>query len=339
MLTAAVCFLSVYGCSRKDTQQSNSIDRTVVEVMTASVVERPEVFRISGQLVHAAEALASFKTDGIIQTIHVDIGDRFRKGQILALLDTTEIAAITGIAAEVHMKRERDYKRIEKLYRDSVATLEQMQDAATAMKTAEADEKRAVFNLEYSMIRAPFDGVVAARLANAGELTKAGMPIFRLVESGEEMTVKLSVPARFINNIQAGDTVELSFEELKEHGSGIIHEIGAVANRGTGHYPIEVRFKAEPRFHEGMIVRGNVKGPLRKCIKLPAAALVSGDEDRGKIYIAEDGKALLREVEFIGFERDSILISAGLPDGSQVIVAGAGFLRDGSAISLGETPQ
>jgi RND family efflux transporter MFP subunit len=310
-----------------------------VESMVIRESQRPEVYAVSGRIAPAEELYASFKTGGFIEELLAEEGDSFQSGTLLARLDTTEIAAFVRVAVEHRAKLERDQVRIEKLYAEKVVSLEQLQDLRTTLESARADERRARFTLERSAIHAPFSGVVASRMVNTGEMIEAGQPVLRLVERKNKLLARVAVPARFIPAIALGDFVELIFKEVDYTTRGAISEVGAVAKPGTGHYEIEITFPADPLLREGMAVRAEIPGPLQSVIALPTSALVSGNQDRGRVFVVSDSHASLVSVDFVGLSGDSILVKASLPAGSRIITAGAGFLRDGSRIEIVETIQ
>ncbi|MBU0693018.1 efflux RND transporter periplasmic adaptor subunit [bacterium] len=335
LILIAASLLITAGC-KQTPAQVNEAPVYKVRVMEVKAMPRAELYSVSGRVMHSDETFASFKTGGILQKLLVDEGDSFTKGQLLAMLDTTEIAAIARTALGYRDKLERDHARIEKLYEEKVVSLEQLQDITTALNTARADAQRAEFNLQRSMIRAPFDGIVAMRMKNEGEMVDSGHPVFRLVEINNRLIAKVTVPARFVNSLSIGDSVKLAFDEAGIEKTGAISELGAVALPGTGHYEVEISFAVDPQLREGMAVRAFIPGPEQSAIALPTSALVTGDKDRGRIYLAVDSLAQLVPVEFIGFEDDSVLIKATLPSGSKVVTEGAGFLRDGARLQIVE---
>jgi multidrug efflux pump subunit AcrA (membrane-fusion protein) len=87
------------------------------------------VITASGLLSTENEARLSFKISGIIEKIFVKEGDRVRKGQLLATLKSTEIASQVQQVQLTVEKAQRDYQRANNLYKDSVVTLEQLQNA------------------------------------------------------------------------------------------------------------------------------------------------------------------------------------------------------------------
>jgi RND family efflux transporter MFP subunit len=332
-LLAIGFIFALTGCKQEPVVE-NTAPIYKVRVLSVQAEPRAEIYQVSGRVEHSDELFASFKTGGIMQRLLVDEGDSFKKDHLLAMLDTTEIGAIARTALEYRDKLERDHERIEKLHDEKVVSLEQLQNIKTALAAARADAQRAEFNLHRSLIRAPFDGVVAMRMANEGEMIEAGHPVFRLVEVNEHLVAKVTVPARFVNSLAVGESVKLLVDEVGIESVGTISELGAVALPGTGHYELEIAFAANSELREGMAVRAFIPGPESPIIALPTSALVTGDEDRGQVYLAVDSLARLFSVDFIGFENDSVLIKTSLPQNSKVITEGAGFLRDGARIQI-----
>ncbi|MBK8884570.1 MAG: biotin/lipoyl-binding protein [Bacteroidales bacterium] len=104
----------------------------------------------SGQFTTDDETMLSFKTGGIVDRIYVKEGDKIRKGQLLATLDLTEISSQVNQSQIAYEKAARDYNRIENLQKDSVASLEQLQNSKTGLELAKQQLAAAKFNLQYS---------------------------------------------------------------------------------------------------------------------------------------------------------------------------------------------
>ena len=146
------------------------------------------------------ETLLSFKNGGIIDRIYVKEGDFVKKGQLLATLNMTELNAKTAQVSSAMEKAQRDYKRAEQLYRDSVATLEQFQNAKTGLEVIEQDWKTIEFNREFSQIKARSDGYILAKLQSEGEIVGPGMPVFMANGVGDWI-VKIGVSDKEWNDI------------------------------------------------------------------------------------------------------------------------------------------
>src|SRR5690554_8160315 len=143
------------------------------------------VVEATGMFTTDDETLLSFKNGGIIERIYVKEGDFVKKGQMLASLNRTEINAKAEQLKAALAKAERDYQRAEQLYKDSVATLEQFQNAKTGLDVIEQDWNTLQFNLRYSQIYANTDGYILLKLSQEGQIVGPGMPIFQMNGAGK----------------------------------------------------------------------------------------------------------------------------------------------------------
>ena len=119
----AIILISV-SCSNR---HQKPVSREQLRVRVTKVIKDTMSLPVhtSGILVSSEEMKLSFKTGGIVEKIFVREGDRVKKGDILASLNLSEIKANAEQARNVYDKAQRDLKRVENLFRDSAATLEQ----------------------------------------------------------------------------------------------------------------------------------------------------------------------------------------------------------------------
>ena len=123
-------------CNQAEPTSTQAEDRIPVRTLSLMTDTMSQTFSVSGQFTTDDETLLSFKTGGVIQRILVNEGDAVKKGQLMATLHLTEINAATTQARLALEKAQRDFDRASNLYRDSVATLEQWQNARTALDIA-----------------------------------------------------------------------------------------------------------------------------------------------------------------------------------------------------------
>ena len=156
---------------------------TPVRIQQASQGPAIPPIDTSGIVTNKNEMRLSFKMGGLVRRIHVQEGDVVKQGQRLAEIELTEVNAQVEQARQMAEKAARDLKRGENLYADQVISLEQLQDLRTQAAMAEASFKSAQFNLGYSVIVAPRDGVVLRKLVEERELVPAGNPVLVFGES------------------------------------------------------------------------------------------------------------------------------------------------------------
>src|SRR5699024_7498802 len=131
-------------------------------------------------------------------------------GQLLATVKGIEVKAASKQAGLAYEKAKRDYRRAENLYRDSVVTLEQMQNAKTAFEVAKQQKNTADFNLRHSEIRAAKNGYVLKRYLNPGQLAAPGTPV--LLISGattDQWLFKTSLSDAQWASLQVGDSAKI----------------------------------------------------------------------------------------------------------------------------------
>ena len=110
---------------------------TKVKVVNLEIKNEPLPVYATGVLASKSQALLSFKVGGVIDEVLIDEGQSFQKGRVLAKLELNEISARVKQAEEGVKKLKRDLVRVQRLYSDRVATLEQVQDLSTALSVAE----------------------------------------------------------------------------------------------------------------------------------------------------------------------------------------------------------
>jgi len=231
----------------------NTPPETVIPVQMANVVPAGQDATVtaSGTLGAKDEVTLSFKIGGIVGRVLVDDGARVKRGQVLAALDQREIDAMLAKARAGAEKARRDAQRVERLYKDSVATLAQWQDVQTARDAAEADLRAARVNHEYSTITAPAEGVVLMRIASAGQMVGAGAPVIQFASKARGSVLRAGVPDRDAVRLAVGDPAEVAFDAVPgKVFRGKVTQVGASADPRTGVYVIESRWSVFKRCHQ-----------------------------------------------------------------------------------------
>src|SRR6266446_7822800 len=136
--------LVLAACGRGRAVAPPAGDAVVVRVAPVSVDRIAPPVTASGTLGAKEEVTLSFKVGGVVSRIFVDEGRAVRAGDTLAELDLSEIDAAVARARSAAEKAERDLTRARRLYADSVATLEQAQNAQTGRDVAHAELETAV---------------------------------------------------------------------------------------------------------------------------------------------------------------------------------------------------
>jgi len=330
-------------CARSDAAEISAGAAPVpVVVAPAQSVSAAQPIVMTGTLGAKEEMPLSFKIGGVVSRVSAEPGQAVRIGTVLAELAPTEIAAEVEKAHQARAKAERDLARARALYRDSVATLEQMQDAATAFEVAESNVRIAEFNRQYAVVRAPSAGIVLAREVEPGQLVAPGTPVVRFRTDRRGLVVRGGLSDRDAVKLRSGDQASVQFDAFPdERFSGHVTQIAMGATSGTGTYEIEVAI--DPRGHtlaSGLV--GHVELLPRTTGKVPTVpvqAILEAHGDSATVFTlsADRTRAVRRRVHVGTLNGDRITVLGGLDRGVEVVTAGAAWLADGALVKLSAT--
>lgn len=336
-----VLLIMLIGCKANDTSTEFKIDETIlVSVIPIEKGVGSSQTEASGLFSTDDETLLSFKNGGIINHIYVNEGDKVKKGQLLAALDMTELNAKERQLKAAMNKAERDYNRAEKLYKDSVATLEQFQNAQTALEVVKQDYNTIEFNLKHSQIRANVDGYILLKLANEGQVVGPGMPIFQINGAGQaNWIVKVGVSDFQWANLKEGDSALISTDALpKPIPAKIIRKSeGLDPNSGTFTVSVRPINSKGLKVASGMFARVTIYGQSADAWYVSYNALLDGNKGTGAVFVTNDKKTVKRVPVKIGsIQKDNVMITSGLEDYKYLIVSGSPYLKEGSKIKVVE---
>lgn len=333
--------LMLAGCM--DSAPKDAAEPAVV-VKTTRVRDTTVVFtvRTAGKLAPKSESKLSFKTGGIIQKIMVDEGQSVRKDQLLAQLNLEEINSKVNQAELALNKAERDYERAGNLYRDSVVTMEQFENAGTALEVARSNASIAHFNLQYSAIHAPANGKILKRIAESNEIIAPGHPVFLFASTGSSWVVRANLTDRDIVRVSMYDSAHVRFDAYPgEVFSGRISEIGTSADPYTGTYEVEIQLGRRPeKLVSGFIAKADIfPAALEKYVVIPVASLIDGSGITGYVMVLVDQQPERRKIKILTVNDYGVVVQEGLYPGDELIVEGAQYIKAGSRIKVEASGQ
>ncbi len=313
---------------------------TITRVRSVGIVSETISIPVhsSGFLATSEEMKLSFKAGGIVAAINVSEGDRVKKDDILAGLNLLEIKANVNIATNGYEKALRDWTRAKNLYADTVATLEQFQNASTALDIAKSNLEIARFNLRHSVIKAPGDGIILKQLVKENELVSAGYPVFLFGVSGERWKVRSGLSDRDIVRVNPGDSAIINMDAYP----GIkfpaeVEQISGMSNPMTGTYEIELGLNGKGyRLAAGFIAAVDVF-PAKKTnvMKVPVEAIVDADGETGYIYAVDgSGKAVRTRVNIVSITGSYAAVSGISGEVKEIVSGGAAYLKDGMKVEV-----
>ena len=324
-------------CKRAEPVATAPTAARVVNVRVAPVESSsatPPV-RVAGLLARQTEADLSFPQAGLLATVAVRAGDRVKPGQELARLQLDPIEAQLAQARAVLEKFQRDLTRVEKLQAERVATLENLQDARTAVTQAEAALRTAEFSHRHAVILAPADGLILRRLAEPNEIVAAGRPVVAFAGDSEGWIVKASLASRDAARIALGSATTLD-DGNGGRAQGQVLRIAGSADPLTRTVPVDIQLDTPPpAARSGLVVSLSITpAPVPARSTVPLAALRDGHGGRAFLFVLESGSTTAKRlsVEIEQVDGDRAYLRTALPPSHRGVVAGGAYLNDGTPV-------
>ena len=280
---------------------------------------------------------------GRIAQIEVRVGERVGKGQLLARIDADDLeAAVARARADLDQARAGlalaalEASRAEALHAQQVLA-DQPRDRAVsarlqsvaAVDAAQRSVDEAEARRTYGFLRAPFDGVVVRRLADAGDLASPGTPVL-VVERTDSVRVVASIPESDVAYVTVGDLIEVQCGGTS--ATATVHSIVADETIQRS-FQIQLLLSASDQLRAGRFARLTYQRGMRSAVRLPTSAVVQRGQLRGA-FVVQGTRAQLRWVR-LGREVDGMIeVLSGLDAGDRVVV-GSPHLRDGALVHDG----
>ncbi len=341
LVTLALPFvlaLALESCTRSSAADRSVAAPVAVRVAPATVQRVALPLTASGTLGPKEEVALSFKIGGVIARVLVDAGQTVAAGQELAALDLGEIDPGVARARSAAEKAERDLARMRRLYADSVASLQQVEDAQTGRDIAQAELQSVTFNRRHAVIVAPSAGVILERRAEPGEQVQAGATILTLGSRARGQVLRAGLADRDVVRIQRGDSAVVRFSALPgREFAGTVSEIAAAADPVTGTYRVEVALPGAAGLASGLVGSVEIRpAAARALVVVPIESVLEADGASATVYaLSADGRhAEKRPVTLAFVAGDQVAVAGGLDGVRSVIVDGAAYLRDGRAVEV-----
>lgn len=326
-----------------------------IKTITVSEATTEQIRKFSG-IVHATDsANLSFEVSGRMVAVKVDIGNRVKKGQVLAVLDK-EPYRLAVDAAQAELVRakaqiintEAEYKRQERVYRQGAGAKSRLDSARYNYDAAKSGVKYQVTrlnlakrNLRKTTLRAPYDGYIAWRSVEPHEEIKTGQKVLEINAKGT-MEVQLAVPETMIHRLNIGVPVSVTSPTLPGKSvKGRITYVGSAATKANA-FPIKVGLIDPPaKLSPGMTaeVIFVLKTERQETgYVIPIQAFLPGNEsEQWYVFVYDPKTSAVRKTVVKGdsdVQNNMGIVYEGLSTGDIIAVAGVSFLADGMKVKL-----
>lgn len=316
VVLSAVAALALYGCGHRTEPVANTTTAVSVETLTMHLQRTPEIFEVVGTVRPRVSATISAKVLAAVEEVAVKAGDVVTNGQLLARLDARELAAEFDRARA-------DYERIKTLVEQQAAAPAELDAVYARYRVAQAA-------LSNTRVVAPFDGVIASKLCDVGDMAAPNKPLF-IIEQTDRYRLEAFVPERYAAAAAIGKHVHVIPEVTGEKCQGVIGESEPTADTASRSFLIKIDLDCRQPVKSGGFGRAQLIIGERFALFVPREAIhVHGQ--LMYVFVAENNRATMRLVKLGQEYLGAVEILSGVNPDERVIVKAEGVLRDGAPI-------
>ena len=356
MLPLALCALAAtVACHRESPADAPAAPPAVrvgsENVVTVSMQEISTGPLISGTLMAEREATVRAEVSGSILQISAAEGRAVRRGELIARIEDQALSDARASAQSAVRSAqqglqlaEREAARTETLVHGGALADRELETAKNAVATAQAQlaEGRsrlaaAETQLGKLTIRAPIDGVVAARPANVGDVVSPGTELMRIIDP-RSMRLEAAIQSEALSAVKVGLAVR--FEVRGYPGQtfeGKIERISPAADPVTRQVPVFVTIpNAGGRLVAGLFAEGRIAQQTRRALVVPLAA-VNTEKPKEAWVLRANGDTAERVAVTLGLrddETERVELTSGVKEGDRLLVGAAQAITPGTPLTF-----
>jgi RND family efflux transporter MFP subunit len=351
------------GCSEKiepGNVEPSKKGRVKATVVSAKIISQPSIYESVGTVSSKTVSTISSKLMGAVKEVFVREGDPVKKGDRLATIDDQQAAAMLRQAKAALAETRRaetaasagaelaiaTYTRYQNLMKDESVSPQEFDEiksryqqaqaglaaAKQRVKQAEAALASAVVNAKDTVIQAPYDGIIRAKMIDVGDLAAPGKAMFS-IENKDNYVVVLVLPEQYIHTVDLNQEVTVTVSALSNKTfTGNVEEIFPDADTKSRSFLVKVKIPADKALRSGMFARVSIPIGKTGLILIPVSAVIHAGQLTG-IYIVDDTQTakfrLIRTGRTFG---ESVEVLSGLNEGDRYVSVPPPNLNNGMTV-------
>lgn len=328
MVAVVMIAVLTWGCGSEDAAEADADVVTEAPSVNVSVMTlRPETLRdevkLAGRLDPWVEVQVSTELGGTVQQVGFEKGRRVSQGQVLARIGSDLLEASLAEAQASLEHAESEFNKTTELFNRQAIPRQDLTSATSEYHGAQARVQQAQLRLDRSIIKSPVTGMSISREIEPGEFIPAGT-LVTTVHQLSRLKAVVGIPEDDIPYFKLGAGAHIEVDAYPDREfTGKIHYLSPAATGQNRTFPSEIAIdNSSGDLRSGMIVRVNlVKQVFEDVIVVPRDAVLERDTGH-VVFVMEDGRAVLRNIETGPGERGEIVVLEGLDPGEKLIVTG-----------------
>lgn len=326
-----------------------------VRIMKIKNQDLPLVVELIGRLAPNREVTLSAEVEGVIKSYHADVGDKVQERLPLIRMNPKdyqlalkEAEANLAVAQTRLDASEKTFRRAKDLLPQKTISMDSFEKAEAEYKSAQAsiDHIKVVIDiakerLKKTKIKAPFAGLISARMVEIGQTVSPGRPLMTLVDLNT-MRVKVYPGEKDYVHLDRNDPVSITIEASPESTfKGHIDRIGIKADERTNTFDVEILVDNPDLYLKaGMTARVEITtAVIRNAILIPQSTVLYR-KDRKEVFVVDsEHMAEARQIELGRSEGAQVQILMGLRPGDNLVITGGQYLKPGDRVMVASSVQ
>ena len=333
--------LILLGCGAQanieDKNTKEEEKEAIIFPVTVSAVTQGDIhasFQSTASLEPYQEATIFAKTQGVLEKLFVEEGDKIATLQPLGQLDK-EKSSIELKQLHAKMKKlENELQRKALMYKKRLVSFEEHERLQFDFKAAEAAFELQQLEVNYSTINAPIDGIVVKRHTDVGNFITPSTPLF-IISNISTLEANIFVPENMNRHIRPGLKARLSFDSVDAIVDASVTRVSPVVDANSGTIKVTIQIdNTEYALKPGMFARVSILYDTHaNTLLIPRTALIS-DDTRSSVFVLRDNKAVKLDVKTGYSNQTHVEITEHLQMGDQVITSGHNQLKSEALVKV-----
>lgn len=327
--------------------QKSDVAKEIVRPVKLETVQAYGTFSKDYTGIVSAEQFSSltFKVAGPLVAMNVEEGQKVKKGEIIAAIDTRDNELQLDANKAAYLTAKSQMERLERLRAIEAVSQQDYEIAQANYTKARSAYNNALNNLADTKLTAPFNGFVEKKFVENYQKVQPGEPIVKLVDPSR-LNIKFTLPESEMNMMSTMERIEVSFDNEKTIAyNAKIKEIVDASPDGSG-IPVTALID-DPRFTAGnkkvapgfsCIVKIHHRSESGKLFVVPITAVFK-DLKTGQqsVWIYDETMKTVKQRNVEPgklIDMDKITILSGLSEGERIVIAGVFNLYEGQKVNI-----
>ncbi len=333
---AVILLLVVRVVTSKPGEDTRRMPAPLVRLESPSIQDVVYSLHFTGDVVAIQQAGIFAKVTGTLERTYVDIGTEVRKGQLLALIDTTELYQQYQQASATYENAKITFRRNKDLFEQNLIARQDLDNAEAAIKIASAARDNARTRLDYASICAPFSGYITKRYLDPGVfVSQNNATLFTLMDL-DRLKILINVLEKDVPKITSGKKAAITVDAFPGRAfEGTITRYAEAVDQATRTMAVEIDLSNPGHtLKPGMFA--NVDLALEthhNALTLPSAAVLK--DDQGSFVYAAKADTARRITVQAGLEQNGRTeVISGLDAAVPIITTGQQFVRNNGPVNI-----